>query len=433
VASQYARTGTEGFSNLEERDSPESGFRDGLSHEAATRMTTMTADPPRKTSLGVGFQGSRGRSASGEAWKQQIGTKPIPARFALLPEHKPNWTRVGASAIVQISILVFFILVPLLYPEGMKTALHFYTSTPIAQPITEIPVAPTPPPPAKVKAPAPKAEVKPPDPIEPPKLNPQQPHIFADLVKPKTVQPKIEKVEVKEPDLKPVFDDAKVEIKENGPKRPKDDVKLNNMTGSAAPATVVAPVEKVQTGGFGDPNGLPGKGDPNRPTNVNRQGSPALPGGEGYGNGTAGKDGIRGTVASTGFGNGTATPPSGSGKKGTVVASSGFGAMDTSTDAPKKKTGPSGPADTNPEILDKPKPEYTADARNLKIEGDVVIDLIFKANGTIQINKVVSGLGHGLDESAVRSAEQIKFKPAKLQNEPVDFPARVRIQFRLAY
>jgi TonB family protein len=63
----------------------------------------------------------------------------------------------------------------------------------------------------------------------------------------------------------------------------------------------------------------------------------------------------------------------------------------------------------------------------------VVIDLVFKANGTIQINKVVSGLGHGLDESAVRSAEQIKFKPAKLQNEPVDFPARVRIQFRLAY
>ena len=62
-----------------------------------------------------------------------------------------------------------------------------------------------------------------------------------------------------------------------------------------------------------------------------------------------------------------------------------------------------------------------------------MIDLVFKANGTIQINKVVSGLGHGLDESAVRAAQQIKFKPAKLQNEPVDFPARVRIQFRMAY
>jgi TonB family protein len=392
----------------------------------------MIVDPPRKTSLGVGFDATRGRTSSAEAWKQQIGSKPIPARLALLPEQKANWGKVGASAVVQVCILAFFVLIPLLYPEGMKTALHFYTTTPLAAPITEIPVAPPPPPPAKVKAPAPKAEVKPPDPVEPPKLNPQQPHIFANLATPKTVQPKVEKVEVKPLDVKPVFDDAKVDIKENGPKRPKEDVKVGNM-GSAAPATVKAPVEKVQTGGFGDEHGLAGKGDPNRPTNVNRLGSPALPGGEGYGNGTGGKNGIPGTVASTGFGNGTANPPSGSGKQQGTVATGGFGALDTSSDAPKKKAGPAGPADTNPEILDKPKPEYTADGRNLKIEGDVVIDLVFKANGTIQINKVVSGLGHGLDESAVRSAEQIKFKPAKLQNEPVDFPARVRIQFRLAY
>src|SRR2546430_7441668 len=47
--------------------------------------------------------------------------------------------------------------------------------------------------------------------------------------------------------------------------------------GSAATPTVVAPLNKVQTGGFGDPNGIPGKGDPNKTTNVNRLGSPALP------------------------------------------------------------------------------------------------------------------------------------------------------------
>src|SRR5271169_712494 len=397
-------------------------------------MTTMIVDPPRRTSLGVGFNANRGRAANTDAWKQHIGSKPIPARFALLPEHKPNWGRVGASAILQVSRLAFFLLVPLLYPEGMKTAIHFYTTTPIAQPMTEIPVAPPPPPPPKVKAVAPKAEVKPPVPVEPPKLNPQQPHIFANLAAPKTVQPKIEKVEVKAPDLNPAFEAPKIDTKESGPKRPKDDVKVGNLgTGSAAPATVKAPIDKVQTGGFGDPNGIPGKGDPNHATNVNRQGSPALPGGEGYGNGTGGKNGIRGTVASTGFGNGTATPPTGGGgKKGTVVAG-GFASTDTSTEAPKKKVGPSGPADTPPEILDKPKPEYTAEGRNMRVEGDVVIDLVFLANGTVQINRVASGLGHGLDESAVRSAQQIKFKPAKRQNEPVDFPARVRIEFRLAY
>jgi TonB family protein len=400
-------------------------------------MTTMTADAPRTSSLGVGFNASRTRATNTEAWKQHMGNKPIPARLALLPEAKPNWRRVGVSAIFQICILAFFVVVPLLYPEQMKTAIHFYSSTPIAQPMTEIPVAPPPPPPPKVKAVAPKPKIEPkPAPIEPVKLNPQQPHIFANLVAPKKVEPKVQKLEAKVPDMTTAFEAVKIDTKESGPKRPKEDVKVGNLagTGSAAPATVKAPVDKVQTGGFGDPNGIPGKGDPNHATNVNRLGSPALPGGEGYGNGTGGKNGIRGTVASTGFGNGTATPPAGGGgKKGTVVAG-GFGnAADTTAAAPKKKADASGPADNAPDILEKPRPEYTAEGRSLKIEGDVVIDMVFLANGTVQINRVVSGLGHGLDESAVRAAQQIKFKPAKRQGTPVDFPARVRITFLLAY
>ena len=396
-------------------------------------MTTMIADQPRKTSLGVGFDATRGRGVSTPAWKQNIGTRPVPARLALLPEGKSRWGRVWLSAGLQTGVVVGLILVPLLYPEAMKTSVKYYNFTAIAQPVTEIPVAPPPPPPPPPKAPKlPKVEVKAPDP-EPVKLNPQQPHIFTNLVAPKVVQPKVEKTE-KLPEMNSTFESAKMENNEKGPKRPKEDVKLNNMgSGSAAPATVKAPVDKVQTGGFGDPNGVPGKGDPNHATNVNRLGSPALPGGEGYGNGTGGKNGIAGTVASTGFGNGTAIPPAGGSKpKGTVVAG-GFGAVDTSADPGKKKSAPTGPADTTPNITDKPRPEYTAEGRSLKIEGDVVIDLVFLANGSIQINRVVNGLGHGLDESAVRAAQQIKFKPAKREGEPVDFPARVRIEFRLAY
>jgi TonB family protein len=394
-------------------------------------MATMIADPPTSRPLGVGFSPNRGRSANSEAWKQNIGTKQVPARLALLPEAKPNWRRVGFSAAVQLTILGFFIIIPMLYPEQMKTAIQ-YSYTAIAQPITEIPVAPPPPPPPKVKAVVPKVAPKP-APVEPPKLNPQQPHIFANLVAPKTLKPKVEKVEIKDPDMSPKFEAMKIDVKENGPKRPKEDVKVNNLgSGSAAPATVVAPVEKVQTGGFGDPNGVAGKGDPKHATNVARLGSPALPGGEGYGNGTGGKEGIRGTVASTGFGNGTANPPAG-GKKGSVVSTGFANAADNTTEAPKKKQQAGGPADNAPTILEKPKPEYTAEGRSLKIEGNVVVDLVFLANGTVQINRVVSGLGHGLDEAAVRAAQQIKFKPALRQGQPVDFPARVRIEFGLAY
>jgi TonB family protein len=396
-------------------------------------MTTMIADSTQGKTMGVGLNANRARSLNPEAWKQHIGNRQVPARLALLPDSKPRWDRIGVSAGIQVAATIFFLLIPLMYPEGMKTALH-YNSVEIAQPLTEIPVAPPPPPAVPAKAVLKKLDVPPPV-VETPQLNPKQPHIFANLA-PKKVEPKVEKVDVKVPDMTPKFEAASMDTKENGPKRPKEDVKVGLMasTGSAAPATVKAPVDKVQTGGFGDPNGMPGKGDPNHATNVNRLGSPALPGGEGYGNGTGGKEGIRGTVASTGFGNGVATPPTGGGgTKKAVVVASGFGDAAAVTDAPKKKTQAGGPPDTSIIIQDKPRPEYTAEARSLKIEGDVVLDLVFLANGNIQINRVVSGLGHGLDEAAERAAQQIKFKPAQREHEPVDFPARVRIEFRLAY
>jgi TonB family protein len=377
--------------------------------------------------MGVGFDANRSRSAANqEAWRRAIGTKPVAARLELLPEGKPRWNRIGLSAIVQIVAIGFVLLVPLLYPERIKTALHM-DIVQLAQPTIEIPVAPPPPPPRKTPPPTPQPK---PEVVEPVKLNPQQPHIF---VTQKVIQPKIEKVETKAPELNPVLQAANINTDTNQPKRPREEVKLNNLnTGSAAPATVVAPVNKVQTGGFGDPNGVPGNGDPKKSTNINRLGSPALPGGPGYGNGTGGDKGIRGTVASTGFGNGVANPPQGGGKKGGSVQSSGFGDQSVVAEAPKKKADSVASGTGSVTILDKPRPEYTAEGRSLKLEGDVVLDLVFLANGTVHVNRVISGLGHGLDEAAIRAAQQIKFKPAKQDNQPVDFPARVRIEFHMA-
>jgi len=47
--------------------------------------------------------------------------------------------------------------------------------------------------------------------------------------------------------------------------------------------------------------------------------------------------------------------------------------------------------------------------------------------------RVVKGLGHGLDEAAVRAAQQIRFKPASRGGNAVDFPATVHIVFQLAF
>ena len=378
--------------------------------------------------MGVGFEANRSRSANSQAWKNAIGTKSIPARLALLPEPKPRWDRIGLSAGVQLAIFGFLLTIPLLFPNQMKTALNFRV-TELMQPVTEIPVAPPPPPPPKIKAKVTPPEPKPVVP-EPVKLNPKQTHVFLTA---KVEPPKAKTLDAKPVELNPVFEPVKIDTQTKQPKRPKDDVKVGVMSsGSAAPATVVAPVNKVQTGGFGDPNGIPGKGDANKATNVNRLGSPALPGGPGYGNGTGGDKGIRGTVASTGFGNGTANPPPAP-KRG-ALQSTGFADQTVAApEAPKKKASSGEGATTPVDILEKPHPEYTAEGRSLRIEGDVVLEMVFLANGSIQVNRVVSGLGHGLDEAATRAAQQIKFKPAKREGQPVDFPARVRIEFRLAY
>src|SRR5260370_37751465 len=144
-------------------------------------------------------------------------------------------------------------------------------------PITEIPVAPPPKPPKIVKTVTPPPT---PPPVEV-KLNPQQPHVF---LTPKVIQPKPKSVDAKTPELNPVFETAKVDtVQPNQPKRPKEEVKIGTISsGNATPATVKAPVEKVETGGCRDRNGLPGKGNPNAPPLATATGFSALRTGTGY-------------------------------------------------------------------------------------------------------------------------------------------------------
>jgi TonB family protein len=384
--------------------------------------TVLEEMPTRQTRLNVGFEAHQGTRGAGEAWKRSIGTKGVPARLEMLPEGESRLGRVGVSLILQIAILGFFVAIPIFFPERLKAVLNQQV-VPLAMPVTEVPVAPPPPPVVKAKVEPPK-----PAPVEI-KLNPKQPHIF---VQQKVLQPKIEKVEPKAPELTPApVIQSQIVDQSNQPKRPREEVKMAMDSGSAAtPTTTKLAPKDVQTGGFGDPNGLPGKGDPNKTTNVNRAGLQALPGGPGYGNGTGGDKGARAIVPSSGFGNGTAIQES-SGPKH-AVSTSGF-ANQTVADATPAKKASADSGTTPVDITEKPKPVYTEEGRSLKLEGDVALDVVFLANGTVQVTKVVSGLGHGLDEAAIRAAQQIKFKPAKRDNENVDFPARIRIQFRLAY
>jgi TonB family protein len=84
------------------------------------------------------------------------------------------------------------------------------------------------------------------------------------------------------------------------------------------------------------------------------------------------------------------------------------------------------------ELLFKPKPQYTTEARQLRVEGEVLVEVVFAASGELRVQKVVRGLGHGLDESALRAARQIRFSPARKNGQPYDSSALVHIVFELA-
>jgi TonB family protein len=205
----------------------------------------------------------------------------------------------------------------------------------------------------------------------------------------------------------------------------------------ATPATNLS-VAQVQTGGFGDPNGIQGDGKPDRVSNIVSLGSFGLPAGPGAGNGSGGPHGARTTVATTEFGSGVApvgNRGAGSGSQGPPrsVHRAGFEDVDAAKpDAPKVRSD-AGPPQTPAEIISKPRPDYTEEARRLKVEGEVLVRVLFTAYGEVRVLNVVRGLGHGLDESALRAVEHIKFKPAQRDGQPADSTATVHIVFQLAY
>jgi TonB family protein len=206
----------------------------------------------------------------------------------------------------------------------------------------------------------------------------------------------------------------------------------------------------VKAGGFGDPNGVHPNPNANRPATVAAVGSfQAAPGigdpgagaarrgsvhgvafGSGVANGVPGGRDTRGTVASAGFSNGVVGGTGKPGGTGRAVEKSGFGGTGFGHAAAVKKQEV---AHTTPLVLiSKPRPGYTDEARKLKIEGDVTLQVRFTADGHVEVLRVVRGLGYGLDRLAQTAAQHIQFKPATRDGHPVDEVTVIHVTFQLA-
>jgi TonB family protein len=88
-------------------------------------------------------------------------------------------------------------------------------------------------------------------------------------------------------------------------------------------------------------------------------------------------------------------------------------------------------ASRRPKILYKENAQYTKEARDQKVEGTVVLNLVFNADGNIENIRVVRGLPHGLTEAAIEAAKAIRFEPAMKDGQPISVRGNVEYSFRL--
>jgi TonB family protein len=347
--------------------------------------------------------------------------------FGLLPEPEGRMGSFGMSMVINVTIAALMLLLTIAQVHQVQE--HRYETTqlifPVAQPKPYVP-------------PVPKVKIIPPPPVV--KLD--QPKI--ELPKPLPPPPKVAEIKLPTP-IMPKIEAAP-------PKRvtPPPQPKLG-LFKSTTPTTVAnnmsAPTPKV--GGFGDPQGVKPNPNATRPATIAAVGSfNAAPGVDNMGAGAArqgavkgvqfgsgvangvpgGKD--KGAVASAGFSNGVVGGTGQPGSHGTVAKGS-FG-DNIYGSAPAPAARPQEPAATPIVVLAKPLPTYTAEARQLKIEGDVTLQVRFLATGQVQVLQVISGLGHGLDEQAKIAAERIRFKPATKDGRPVDEVSIIHVTFQMA-
>ncbi|HXG67891.1 MAG TPA: energy transducer TonB, partial [Blastocatellia bacterium] len=77
--------------------------------------------------------------------------------------------------------------------------------------------------------------------------------------------------------------------------------------------------------------------------------------------------------------------------------------------------------DTRPVPLNRPRPNYTEEARKNKIQGTVRARVLVGADGRVQNVTILRGLPDGLNEEAVRAAMQMRFTPATKNGRAVPY------------
>jgi len=317
--------------------------------------------------------------------------------LGLLPEPERSATSFVISSIINLTVLGVAIYIGLTARQVIE---QHYEQTELIMPTT--------PPTVTVKPP----HIPPPPKIKPPEEKPQPRQI--ELPRPK-------------PEPKPVQMEARL----NMPRLPqmKPAIRLapqpKPALASAMPALTRQEHPSVTPVHLGDMQGVTPNPNAARPATIAAIGNP-------YGGQQGAAVAPRGVVGSTGIGFSIkAGSGGGSGGYGGQVKSAGIPSVTAATALPPAMA-PAPVQSTSVEILSKPPAQYTAEARQLRIQGDVILSVTFLSSGQVEVHGVLHGLGHGLDQEAVRVAQQIRFRPATSNGRPINLTTRITISFQLA-
>jgi TonB family protein len=84
------------------------------------------------------------------------------------------------------------------------------------------------------------------------------------------------------------------------------------------------------------------------------------------------------------------------------------------------------------QLLSAPAPLYSQEARSLNLTGEVLLEVKLMSSGEVRVLKVLSGLGHGLDQEAIEAVNRTRCLPARRGGRAVDVVATITVVFKLS-
>jgi TonB family protein len=88
---------------------------------------------------------------------------------------------------------------------------------------------------------------------------------------------------------------------------------------------------------------------------------------------------------------------------------------------------------TPPKLIHHVDPQYSLEARQKGINGEVLVGLFIDEKGEPQDVHVIRGIGYGLDEEAVKAVGQYRFIPAARDGKPVKVQLTIAVRFAISF